>query len=201
MNTRIPDMNVGKSIGWIVGRVLKPWFEDAARLWFMKRIRHLPPGCVVYVRFLTKRVTHTGIYTGEAMVSLSGNGVVKEESPAEFVRSWGRENTIYVGCCAENDMGDKPIIGAVGHKDVALRARSLVGENLGYKLLSNNCHSFTVGCLNGDFNKARPDGKKWLLDHVKEEAKTILGADKWRVLVSTKDLRSTIPRGRRIPPG
>ena len=88
---------------------------------------------------------HTGIYVGwNKVVHLNGDGIIEKVSYAEFIgRLDGMNPTIAICCPVDRD--NNPI----GDKEVAKRARSLVGKYRDYNLITDNCHKFTYYCLTG----------------------------------------------------
>lgn len=108
------------------------------------RLRALPPGTPVFCHFTLSIAEHTGICVGNHIVHLNGNGKVLCSSPAEFLARLDGANlatNIYYASTAENTPLALPAI--------ATRARLQVGRNLGYHLLSGNCHDFSIACITG----------------------------------------------------
>lgn len=129
------------------------------------------PGSVVYCALAMGYVDHSGIYIGNnEIVHLDGSGAIEIVSPAQFLNrldGWNLAISITVSCANGNP---------VGSREVASRARQQVGRVIDYKLLTNNCHAFSAGCLSGDF-----DNWSVTMAALKSAAKTHLGATEWRV--------------------
>ena len=88
---------------------------------------------------------HTGIYVGRnRVVHLNGDGLIEKVSYDEFVGRLDGMNPTIAICCPV-DRNNNPI----GDKEVAKRARSLVGKHRDYNLITDNCHKFTYYCLTG----------------------------------------------------
>jgi len=75
--------------------------------------------------------------------------------------------SIYVSCIDEE---------AVGDRDAAAKAESMVGETLEYSLFLNNCHMFSASCLDEDAKDTT-----LLLQNLKDLADKKLGANNWLV--------------------
>ncbi len=128
-------------------------------------------GSLVYVDMFLGAAEHSGIYVGgDEVVELGGDGYVRKVSARHFLDDGSLKMTaisIYV-----SSHGGR----GVGSKEVAQRALSLVGSRRHYNVFTDNCHRFCIGCLAGD------DGVPCIsLPHLKDIAKTHLGADEWRV--------------------
>ena len=132
-------------------------------------------GSVVYCDLIFGYAEYSGIYIGgNKIVTLSRSGAIASASPSEFI-SGGTAISIYVSCRNKS---------AVGSRKVARRARRKIGRSRDYSFLTDNCHQFTAGCLSGDFNNN--NNFLWFL---KDEARTVLGANRWRVWeLSSQDL-------------
>jgi len=88
---------------------------------------------------------HTGIYVGRGkIVELLGSGLIRKCSPAQFIDGTNAM-TIYVACHDEQPLGSR---------EIAKRAASMVGNVRSYKLVSDNCHQFTCGCITGEFDNS-----------------------------------------------
>jgi hypothetical protein len=128
-------------------------------------------GSVVYCALAMGYLDHSGIYIGNnEIVHLDGSGEIEIVSPETFMNRLGGLNlaiSITVSCSS-----GKP----VGSEEVATRARRQVGRTIDYRLLTNNCHAFTAGCLSGDFNN-------WsvTMSALKSATEKHLGAKEWRV--------------------
>lgn len=128
-------------------------------------------GSILYCDLAFSLVEHSGIYIGNnEIVHLDGSGEIEIVSPREFLgRLNGFNNaiSIYVSCKGES---------AVGSKEVAGRARAMVGKTLDYNLILNNCHQFSSGCLTNNFRN--PDIFFSLLQQSAEKS---ISANAWRV--------------------
>jgi len=128
-------------------------------------------GSVVYCALAMGYLDHSGIYIGKnQIVHLDGSGEIEIVSPETFLNRLGGLNlaiSITVSCAA-----GKP----VGSRQVAARARRQVGRTVDYRLLTNNCHVFTAGCISGDF-----DNWSVTMSALKSAARDHLGAKEWRV--------------------
>ncbi len=123
-------------------------------------------GSVVYCDLTFGYSEHTGIYIGNnQIVNLSGEGNIEIVSPKEFIADTTAMN-ILVSCRGTE---------AIGSKQVASRAEDMVNITRDYSFLMDNCHQFTSGCLNGDFEESH--NFLWM---VKDESAKILGSDNWR---------------------
>ena len=128
-------------------------------------------GSLVYCDLAFNTVEHTGIYIGnKQIVHLNGDGLVEIVTPKQFLDRLDGLNTavsIYTSCKGTE---------AVGSKEVAKRAKNMVGNKVAYSLFSNNCHKFSSYCLSGDeHNNNTRFGK------VVDVAERMLGANEWRV--------------------
>jgi len=125
------------------------------------------PGCVVYCDLVFGIAEHSGVYVGNnQIVQLSSSGVIEKVSPTKFIEG-KTAISIYVSC------KDKE---AAGDQQVADRACSMIGKTREYKLLSDNCHQFSTGCLTGDFDNS--SNYLWIL---KDQTSDTLGSNTWRV--------------------
>lgn len=126
------------------------------------------PGSVVYCKLLTAH--HSGVYLGDGRIAhLDGDGSIQSVTPRVFIdrlNGWNTGLLIYVSCC-----NGQPI----GCKNVATRAKKMIGKRREYNFILDNCHQFTAGCLTGSFDN--PINFFWML---REKTNDILGADSWR---------------------
>lgn len=120
---------------------------------------------------------HSGIYVGnKQIVHLDGDGQIELVTPKEFINRLEGINTaisIYVSCIDTI---------AVGFEGIGLRAKSKVGEEIDYNLITRNCHQFTAGCLSGDF---KSDVTTFF--QLEDECRKVLGLNTWRVWDLTAD--------------
>jgi len=128
-------------------------------------------GSVVYCELVFDITGHSGIYVGDdEVVHLDGSGEIQKVGTKEFLSRLDGLNSaisLYVSC-RDNE--------PVGNKKIAQRANDMVGKNLDYNLLINNCHKFTTGCVTGDF-----ENKNILLEDLKRTATQVLDVDNWLV--------------------
>lgn len=125
-------------------------------------------GSVVYCDLAFGIAEHSGIYVGNGyIVHLNKNGLVEKVSLNEFVKNTPAI-TIYVSSKDGDSVGCKPV------GDFAL---SQVGNQIGYHILTNNCHRFSSLCITQDKNNADV-----LLTQLKQTSKRQLGVNEWRVL-------------------
>ena len=132
---------------------------------------HKPvPGTPVYCN-LAIAFEHTGIYIGNNEIAhLNGDGDIEAVSPGEFVGRLDGSNpamTIYFA-----EYGGK----ALGSSTIANRAKSLIGSRRDYRVLLDNCHQFTCGCVSGDFEN--PCNYFWM---VEMEIQSKFGSFCWKV--------------------
>jgi hypothetical protein len=128
------------------------------------------PGSVVYCRLWGGVVEHSGIYTGESIIHLNGNGLVESVMDKEFIKrlkGLGFAENIYVSSCFGK---------AVGCEDAVKRAHEKLWESRKYNILLDNCHQFVSGCVTGDFENA--DNFMWML---KDTCKKKFGAKTWNL--------------------
>jgi hypothetical protein len=127
------------------------------------------PGSLVYCD-LMDIVEHSGIYIGDnTIVHLSGSGDIEAVSPEKFIaRLKGLNKSMFIEVSCDE-------FGVVGSDEVAERAIGMVGKSRNYNLILDNCHQFAAGCLTGNFENA--NNLLWML---KDEARKVLGATKWR---------------------
>jgi hypothetical protein len=128
-------------------------------------------GSIVYCYLVGGYAEHSGIYIGNnKIVHLNGSGLIEEVSPKEFTERLGGFNppsSIFVSCSGKK---------AVGSKEFAKRAKSMIGSCREYNFISDNCHQFTAGCITGDFENSC----NFML-MLKYEAVKHIGANTWRV--------------------
>ncbi len=124
-------------------------------------------GSVVYCDLAFGFMDHSGIYIGNnRIVHLSGKGKIEVISPKKFIDG-GTACSIYVSCKETS---------SVGSEKVAKRAISALGEYRDYNFILDNCHQFTAGCLNGDFDNSC--NFLWML---KDESKSKIKSNSWRL--------------------
>ena len=128
-------------------------------------------GSVIYCELVFDLASHTGIYVGDdEIVHLDGSGEIEVVTAETFLNRLDSLNSaisIYVSC-HDND--------PVGSHKIAQRALDMAGNSLDYHLVMNNCHKFTAGCINGDF-----ESQNILLKDVKELSKVHLDVNNWLV--------------------
>ena len=123
-------------------------------------------GSIVYCDLAFGYADHSGVYIGNnQIVHLNGNGLIEVVSPEGFMANTTAVN-IYVSC-----KGDY----ATGKRYIADSAIQMLGANRNYNVIIDNCHQFTAGCINGDFENSC--SFMWML---KDEAKNHLNTNTWR---------------------
>ena len=130
-------------------------------------------GSVVFCRLGLNQVEHTGIYIGyNKIIHLEGNGQVKTVTPKEFLARLIGFNTltaqsIYIAC-----RNGKPIHSS----KVATNAKIYGAHRTDYRLLSNNCHKFTSGCVTGDRHN-----NDTFFNELESTLKRDYGMTEWRI--------------------
>lgn len=76
---------------------------------------------------------HSGVWVGDRIIELNGNGLVRSVSPERFLHDRSG-NTIYVAC--DDDLAPVVFDGA------DQRASESIFQYRQYDLLKNNCHTF-----------------------------------------------------------
>ena len=130
----------------------------------------LPPGTPVFCHFTLCAAEHTGICMGDCIVHLDGTGKVCCSTPAKFLARLDGTNlstNIYYAARAENT----PLASAA----IADRARQQIGRQLGYNLLTNNCHDFSIGCITGTSTL-----QNWRLHDVERAITHIFQTPNWQ---------------------
>lgn len=133
-------------------------------------------GSILYCDLAFGNAEHSGIYIGNNEIAhLDGSGNIEVVSPKKFINRLNGFNSainIYISCRDTY---------AVGCRVAARRAKSMIGKQRKYSLITNNCHQFSSGCLTGDFENS--DNFLWMLKFTAEKE---LQADNWRIW-ETKD--------------
>lgn len=154
------------------------------------RISEPAVGSVVYCALAMGYLDHSGIYIGEnQIVHLDGSGEIEIVTPEAFLNRLGGLNlaiSITVSCSSGK---------AVGSEEVAKRAKRQVGRKIQYRLLTNNCHAFTAGCLSGNF-----DNWSVTMGALKSAAQLHLGAKEWRVWDQSKTPPMAQPYAKKMKP-
>lgn len=123
-------------------------------------------GSVVYCD-LVGVVEHSGIYIGNGkIVHLNGKGKIEIVSPESFVSKARDKESIYV---SSNEKSK-----AIGSRNIAELAKSMVGKERSYNVILDNCHQFTSGCITGEFENG--NNYLWML---KQTAETHMNATRW----------------------
>lgn len=123
-------------------------------------------GSIVYCDMYCGYAEHSGVYVGNnEIVHLNGDGLIEVVSPKGFMTNTTAIN-IYVSCDGDY---------ATGKEYVADNAMRMIGEYRDYNIIIDNCHQFTAGCINSDFENSC--SFMWML---KDEAKKRLGSNTWR---------------------
>lgn len=127
------------------------------------------PGCILLCDLVAGEY-HSGNYVeNKKIVNLEGTGDICLVTPEKFLARMGGltgAKAIFVSC-------DEDGIPA-GSDEVAERALKQVNKKRDYNLLFDNCHQFTAGCLNDDFENS--NNFTWML---KRRAEEYLGAVEW----------------------
>ncbi len=135
------------------------------------RLPSLPPGTPVYCHFTLHVAEHSGICIGDKIVHLDGSGKIISSTPSVFLARLDGNNlavNIYYAATGRN----KPL----AHADIAARAQAALGEHRDYNLLTDNCHGFTVRCLNGDTSRTAA----WSIREVENAITSAFGTTSWR---------------------
>lgn len=103
-------------------------------------------GCIVRCN-LGVLLDHSGIYVGNGkIVNLTRNGEIKLENFQSFFPPGTdpNSNKIYTACLDGTNI-------VLHSKEAYKRALQKVNHSSKYNILFNNCHRFTCGCINGNF--------------------------------------------------
>ncbi|MBP1583363.1 MAG: hypothetical protein J6866_05355 [Victivallales bacterium] len=131
----------------------------------------LPPGTPVFCHLTLNVAEHSGICIGDRIVHLDGAGQVISSTPQEFLaRLDGTNLAVSIYYAAEGR--NKPLANA----DVAIRALEAIGAHRNYRMLSDNCHGFTIRCLTGQSTCRAA----WSLRTVENTISSVFGTDDWR---------------------
>lgn len=153
-------------ISGLVGNFLESFIDNVLRDNVRPKI-----GSILYCDLAFGNAEHSGVYIGnKTIVHLDGSGKIEAVDPSTFMRRLGGFNSamsIYVSCRESS---------AVGCSKVAARAKSMIGNQRNYSMLTDNCHQFTSGCLTGNFENS--DNFLWML---KRTVEAELQANSWRV--------------------
>lgn len=125
--------------------------KEAVVEWIMQRadsllVHNVSPavGSIVYCH-LAVAVEHSGIYVGnKQIVHLNGDGRIEIVSPMVFCKRLHGKNPASMIFCPMSE--DGKLIGSRRAAEYALRQ---VGKHIDYNLFKNNCHKFSVTCMNG----------------------------------------------------
>ena len=121
-------------------------------------------GSIVYCDLALGYAEHSGVHVGAGqIIHLNGKGEIEMVSGEDFVV--GNSKTVYVSSANGE---------AVGSDAAVARAWEMLGKKRDYNFLIDNCHQFSSGCLNGDFEYHL--NFLWML---KDEAKKTIGATEW----------------------
>jgi uncharacterized protein YycO len=121
-------------------------------------------GSIVYCDLALGYAEHSGVHVGAGqIIHLNGKGEIEMVSVEDFVV--GNSKTVYVSSANGE---------AVGSDAAVDRAWEMLGKKRDYNFLIDNCHQFSSGCLNGDFEYHL--NFLWML---KDEAKKTIGATEW----------------------
>jgi len=132
----------------------------------------LKKGCIVYCD-LAVVAEHSGIYIGGSkIVHLDGNGEIEKVNFFKFLErldGFNPATKIYYSC---DEKGK-----TIKNKEIANRAKSMVGRSRDYHVLLDNCHQFTSGCITGNFENTDN-----FMTFLKDTAQNQLGVKQWKTL-------------------
>ena len=131
----------------------------------------LPPGTPVFCHFTLNIAEHSGIAIGDRIVHLDGNGRIISSTPRDFLARLDGSNlavNIYYAATGR----DLPL----AKSDIAIRALEAVGKRRSYHILTDNCHGFSIRCLNGQSSCLAA----WSLRTVENAITSAFGTDDWR---------------------
>ena len=131
----------------------------------------LPPGTPVYCHFTLNVAEHSGICIGDRIVHLDGDGHVIASKPRDFLARLDGRNlavNIYYAAIGRN----QPLSNA----SIALRALKAIGSHRNYHILTDNCHGFSIRCINGGSSCL----SAWSIRSVENAISSVFGTDNWR---------------------
>ena len=131
----------------------------------------LPPGTPVFCHFTLNVAEHSGIGIGNRIVHLDGDGDIISSTPSDFLARLDGNNlaiSIYYAAAGKN----RPL----AHPDIAMRALEAVGTHVDYHVLKNNCHGFTIRCIDGKSSRHAA----WSILQVEHAISVAFGTIRWR---------------------
>ena len=131
----------------------------------------LPPGTPVFCHFTLNVAEHSGICVGDRIVHLDGGGRILSSTPHDFLARLDGSNlafSIYYAATGR----DKPL----AKQDIADRALKAVGNHRAYHMLTDNCHGFSIRCIDGKSKRRAA----WSLREVENAITSAFGTDDWR---------------------
>ena len=131
----------------------------------------LPPGTPVFCHFTLNVAEHSGIGIGDRIVHLDGDGQILSSSPRVFLARLDGRNlaaNIYYAATGRNQ--------PLAKSDIAIRALEAVGAHRNYHVLTDNCHGFSIRCLNGESSCLAA----WSIRVVENAITSVFGTDDWR---------------------
>ena len=134
-------------------------------------IATLPSGTPVFCHFTLNVAEHSGICIGDRIVHLDGGGQVLSSTPKEFLARLDGNNlafSIYYAALGPNQ--------PLAKSDIAIRALEAVGNHRQYHLLADNCHGFTIRCINGKSKRLAALS----IREVEMAITSVFGTDEWR---------------------
>ena len=165
-------------LDYIIAKTLKvspAWLYrhecQAKDAWMGDRLQSLPPGTPVFCHFTLNVAEHSGIAIGDRIVHLDGDGRILASTPCDFLARLGGSNlamNIYYAAMGR----DRPL----AKSEIAIRALEAVGKHRSYHLLADNCHGFSIRCIDGESGCLAA----WSLREVENSITSAFGTDEWR---------------------
>ncbi len=131
----------------------------------------LPPGTPVFCHFTLNIAEHSGICIGDRIVHLDGGGQIISSTPRVFLARLDGRNlaaNIYYAATGRNQ--------PLAKSDIAIRALEAVGAHRDYHVLTDNCHGFSIRCINGKSSCQAA----WSLREIENSITSVFGTDDWR---------------------
>ena len=144
---------------------------QAKDAWTGDGLPSLPPGTPVFCHFTLNVAEHSGIAIGDKIVHLDGDGRILASTPCDFLARLGGSNlasNIYYAATGR----DKPL----AKSEIAIRALEAVGKHRSYHVLADNCHGFSIRCIDGQSGCLAA----WSLRDVENSITSAFGTDEWR---------------------
>lgn len=131
----------------------------------------LPPGTPVFCHFTLNIAEHSGICIGDRIVHLDGSGQIISSTPRDFLARLDGRNlavNIYYAATGRNQ--------PLAKSDIASRARGAIGTHRDYHVLTDNCHGFSIRCINGNSNCPAA----WSIKEIEKSITSVFGTNNWR---------------------